>query len=217
MRVGVDTPTPGQLVQIRQRRWLVESVERRAGISEATLVRAACVDDDAQGEGVAALWKHELGARFFGATLGDGPRYNIKDGFETFPFPEGFATDPRLRSVGEEYYRFRRFDVTNNEGLTKTYNRFHDPDERSNAIHELRRLHEAMDRAVLDAYCWSEVPTGCTFELGWEEDEENGSGRRRKPWRYRWPEEVRDQVLARLLALNKERAAAEAEARAHLR
>ena len=30
--------------------------------------------------------------------------------------------------------------------------------------------------------------------------------RRKKPWRYRWPDEVRDEVLARLLKLNAERA-----------
>ena len=33
------------------------------------------------------------------------------------------------------------------------------------------------------------------------------SGRgRKKPWRYRWVDEVRDEVLARLLELNKKRA-----------
>jgi hypothetical protein len=33
-----------------------------------------------------------------------------------------------------------------------------------------------------------------------------GVSRRKKPWRYRWPDEVRDEVLARLLKLNAERA-----------
>lgn len=31
------------------------------------------------------------------------------------------------------------------------------------------------------------------------------TSRRKKPWRYRWSDEFRDEVLARLLALNKER------------
>jgi hypothetical protein len=35
------------------------------------------------------------------------------------------------------------------------------------------------------------------------------SGRRKLPWRYRWPAAVRDDVLARLLALNAERSAEE--------
>jgi hypothetical protein len=35
------------------------------------------------------------------------------------------------------------------------------------------------------------------------------TGRRKLPWRYRWPDAVRDDVLARLLALNAERDAEE--------
>ena len=46
--------------------------------------------------------------------------------------------------------------VENDEGLTKTYNRFHDPDEGSAAIARLRELHAEMDRAVLGAYGWSD-------------------------------------------------------------
>ena len=158
--------------------------------------------------------------RFFGSSLEDRLRYAPSDCFETFPFPEGFETDPRLEEAGREYYEFRaELMVQNDEGLTKTYNRFHDPDERSNAMGELRRLHDAMDRAVLDAYGWSDLRPTCDFELEWEDDEDEGNGRarrRKKPWRYRWPEETRDEVLARLLALNEERAAeekAEREAR----
>jgi len=66
-----------------------------------------------------------------------------------------------------------------------------------------------MDRAVLDAYGWSDLQPACEFLLDYEEeeDEEPASGRgRKKPWRYRWPDEFRDEVLARLLELNKRRA-----------
>jgi SNF2 family DNA or RNA helicase len=56
-------PEPGQLVHLRQRRWLVEGVEQAPRSGEATLVHAACVDDDAQGEPVSVLWEHELDAR----------------------------------------------------------------------------------------------------------------------------------------------------------
>ena len=153
---------------------------------------------------------HEVWARFFASSMKDDLRYTPSDCFETFPFPEGFETDARLEEAGREYYEFRaELMVQNDEGLTKSYNRFHDPDERSNAIGELRRLHDAMDRAVLDAYGWSDLRPTCDFELEWEDDEDEANGRvrrRKKPWRYRWPEETRDEVLARLLALNKERA-----------
>ncbi len=62
-----------------------------------------------------------------------------------------------------------------------------------------------MDRAVLDAYGWSDIPTDCEFLLDYEIDEEEW-GNKKKPWRYRWPNDVHDEVLARLLDLNAERA-----------
>ena len=100
--------------------------------------------------------------------------------------------------------------LRNNQGLTDTYNRFHDPDENHPDILKLRELHTAMDKAVLDAYGWSDIPTECTFLLDYEEEEDQqaeGSGRqKKKPWRYRWCEEVHDEVLARLLDLNQKRA-----------
>jgi hypothetical protein len=45
-----------------------------------------------------------------------------------------------------------------------------------------------MDRAVLDAYGWIDLKPTCVFELEYEIDEEEYVGRK-KPWRYRWPEE----------------------------
>jgi hypothetical protein len=62
-----------------------------------------------------------------------------------------------------------------------------------------------MDRAVLDAYGWTDLPTACDFLLDYEIDEEEW-GDKKKPWRYRWPDDTRDEVLARLLELNKKRA-----------
>jgi len=44
------------------------------------------------------------------------------------------------------------------------------------------------------------------------EDDEEGRRRRKEPRRYRWPNVVRDDVLARLLELNAQRAAAERRA-----
>jgi hypothetical protein len=70
-----------------------------------------------------------------------------------------------------------------------------------------------MDRAVLDAYGWADIRHDCQFLLEYEEsDNEELGGRGKKPWRLRWPDEIRDEVLARLLALNAERAAEEERA-----
>lgn len=153
---------------------------------------------------------HEVWGRFFSSSLEDRLRYNASDSFETFPFPRNFELDVQLEKKGQEYYEFRAaVMIQNNAGLTKTYNRFHDPDETSPDIIKLRELHTAMDKAVLDAYGWSDIPTLCEFILDYEDEEEEETGRshkRKKPYRYRWPDEVRDKVLARLLKLNVERA-----------
>ena len=154
---------------------------------------------------------HEVWARSFGSSMKDDLRYTPSDCFETFPFPRSFETDPRLDAAGKAYYEFRAdLMVRTNLGLTKTYNRFHDPDEQSADIKKLRELHAAMDRTVLDAYGWTSLQPTHEFLLDYEEeddDEDAGRARRRKkPYRYRWPDDFRDEVLARLLRLNQERA-----------
>ena len=155
---------------------------------------------------------HEAWAMSFGSSMKDDLRYTPSDCFETFPFPKDWKIRPDLEGVGKAYYEFRAaLMIRNDEGMTKTYNRFHDPYEEDSDILELRRLHEAMDRAVLNAYGWTDFPTDCEFLLDYEIDEE-AWGNKKKPYRYRWPDDVRDEVLARLLELNAERAAEEARA-----
>ena len=148
---------------------------------------------------------HEIWARFFGSSMKDDLLYTPSDCFETFPFPKGWATHPALEAAGEAYYEFRaQLMVANDEGMTKTYNRFHDRYENDPEVAKLRELHAAMDRAVLDAYGWGDISTDCKFLLDYEIDEEEWSNRK-KPYRYRWPDDVRDEVLARLLELNAQR------------
>ena len=160
---------------------------------------------------------HEFWTRFFGSSLEDRQRYTPSDCFETYPFPAGWETSVALEAAGNSYYEFRAaLMVKNNEGLTKTYNRFHSLEETSPEISNLRNLHAAMDRAVLDAYGWHDIPTDCEFILDYDDSETTDDPdatapgdtkrKRKKPWRYRWPDEVRDKVLARLLELNAQRA-----------
>lgn len=148
---------------------------------------------------------HEVWARFFGSSLEDRLRYTPTDCFETFPFPSDWQNEPTLEAAGKAYYEFRAdLMVGNNDGLTKTYNRFHDPDDHNQDILTLRELHGAMDRAVLDAYGWKDVSIDCEFLLDYAIDEEMW-GDKTKPYRYRWPDTVHDEVLARLLDLNQKR------------
>ena len=152
---------------------------------------------------------HQIWAAFLGSTMKDDLRYTPSDCLETFPFPETWETCTDLEGMGESCYEFRAdLMVRSGIGLTKTYNRFHDPHESLPEIVTLRSLHGAMDRAVVDAYGWRDIPTECEFLLDREIDEE-AWGARKRPYRYRWPDEVRDEVLARLLELNAHRAAEE--------
>jgi len=158
---------------------------------------------------------HEIWVRFFGSTFGDGLRYTPSDCFQTFPFPKNWETNPELESIGQEYYEFRAaLMIRNNQGLTATYNRFHDPEEDDSDILKLRQLHTQMDTTVLAAYGWTDISTTCEFRLDYEEDTPDtepteGKRQRKKPWRYRWPEATHDEVLARLLELNQHRHEAE--------
>jgi len=56
--VRTDQPVPGQIVHVRSRRWLVETVEARHD-GESPLVRLACADDDAQGQVLDVYWDYE--------------------------------------------------------------------------------------------------------------------------------------------------------------
>ena len=47
------------------------------------------------------------------------------------------------------------------------------------------------------------------YEEEESEDDDGKPSKKKKPWRYRWPDEVRDEVLARLLAVNRARAQSE--------
>jgi len=77
--------------------------------------------------------------------------------------------------------------------MTRLYNRFHNPDETSEDIRELRRLHAEMDQAVASAYGWRDLDLG------------HGFHETKQGLRYTISEPARREVLDRLLALNHER------------
>lgn len=128
-------------------------------------------------------------------------RYAASDCFETFPFPQ---PDPRtvipaLEDVGQRLYDTRAaYMIATQQGLTQTYNKLKDPACHDAPIVELRRLHEEMDRAVLDAYGWTDlvVPPFCPST----------------PAEQKALETFQDQVIDRLFVLNAERAEEEKRA-----
>lgn len=56
-------PTPGSLVYVRSRRWLVDEVVMPSTAGQSPLVRLACADDDAQGQVLEVYWNYELDQR----------------------------------------------------------------------------------------------------------------------------------------------------------
>jgi hypothetical protein len=131
----------------------------------------------------------------FGSSLRKDPVYTPSNCFETFPFP---LSTSNLEDIGKKYYTHRQsIMLSRQEGLTKTYNRFHNPDETAADIQQLRSLHVEMDNAVAAAYGWQDIDLGHDFH-------ETKQG-----LRYTISETARREVLDRLLLLNHERYAEE--------
>jgi hypothetical protein len=137
---------------------------------------------------------HSEWAMTYGSSMKQDPRYNPSDCFETFPFPARWSDHEVLRNVGKEYLSHRSEVMTSrDEGLTMTYNRFHDPSESSLDIQKLRQLHLEMDQYVAVAYGWIDLDLGHGFH-------ETNEG-----VRFTIFPDARREVLSRLLKLNQER------------
>jgi hypothetical protein len=122
-------------------------------------------------------------------------RYTPTDCFETFPFPIEIN---QLESIGLQYYRCRQAVMLNHdEGMTKTYNRFHSNSDSFSEIIRLRQLQVEMDNAVAAAYGWTDL------------DLAHGFHETKQGVRFTISETARREVLSRLLKLNHERFAEE--------
>ena len=120
--------------------------------------------------------------------------------------PRDLQANVTVDASGEIYNDFRStLMIDRNEGLTKTYNRFHTRGENAPDIARLRVLHAEMDGAVLRAYGWDDLAERAAPKFI-EQDADEG---KTPKTRLDWPAEFKDEVLARLLALNAERAVAE--------
>ncbi len=85
------------------------------------------------------------------STLRVDLRYTPTSAFETFPWPEPSAAQrERIAGLARELIEHRRSTCEDRQiGLTTLYNQMDD-----GAWEELRDLHNALDRAVADAYGW---------------------------------------------------------------
>lgn len=134
----------------------------------------------------------------YGPTMGYGavPRYTPSDCFETFPFPADIKT---LADLGDLYHAERQtIMLARSEGLTKIYNKFNDPNCKDKDILNLRELHRTLDNQVWEAYGWVSM------------DLEHNFYETKQGVRYTISPAARDNSIARLLILNRERSSAPA-------
>jgi hypothetical protein len=109
-----------------------------------------------------------------------------------------------LDEIGQRYDEHRRsVMVASKQGLTKTYNRFHDHREDDADILRLRELHVELDRAVALAYGWSDLALDHNFH-------ETKQG-----VRFTVSPTARQEIVDRLLELNHQRHGEEVAAGLH--
>jgi len=152
---------------------------------------AVCILDLPSWSSFAALQCtfHELWVRKQSSSMKSDIRYAPSDCFDTYPFIK--LNDKNLEQLGYEYHELRkRIMVSNNIGLTATYNRFHDPNDDSNDIQMLREIHLKMDRCVANAYDWGDLELEYDFR-------ETKQG-----IRYTISDEESRKILKRLLEIN---------------
>lgn len=144
---------------------------------------------------------HWVWAIEFSSSLKQDMSYNPSDAFQTFPFPKIINL---LERIGEKYYNYRQSIMLNRqEGLTKTYNRFHNPNEASSDITKLRQLQVEMDNTVAKAYGWADL------------DLRHGFYQTKQGIRYTICQRAYREVLDRLLELNHQRYIQEVAAKLH--
>jgi hypothetical protein len=145
------------------------------------------------------FWAWDKCSTMGGSTL----RYSPTDSFETFPFPNLTpAQEQTLKDIGKRYYEHRQGIMAATQlGLTKTYNRFHDPNENDPDIEKLRQLHIEMDNTVAKAYQWDDLLTGDGLNHDFHDTKQG--------LRFTISEQARREILDRLLQLNHQRYAEE--------
>lgn len=144
---------------------------------------------------------HEAWARQHSSRLETRLKYSPGNAFETFAFPRctGDTLRRLIKSLAHDFH-FRRAEIMRIEqaGLTKFYNRFHDPADRDPRIEELRELHRDMDLAVARAYGWDDLDLGHGFhEVPYLPENDRV--------RFTISETARVEVLRRLSELNRQR------------
>lgn len=141
---------------------------------------------------------HQVWAIKFGGGLRKDPRYSHSKAFLTFPRP---SSSDMLEESGRSLDSERReIMLRRNLGLTQLYNLVNDPgiaDAADPDVSRLREIHVQLDRAVMAAYGWADVPL------------DHGFHTYRQMERWTVSPTARVEILDRLLEENHRRAASQ--------
>lgn len=163
--------------------------------SDATIAFAT---DSFRDQAVLSSSLHQVWAIKFGSGMRNDPRYTPSSVFETFPFPEG---NERLAEAGRVLEHERREIMTRrNLGLTDLYSLVNDrgtSDSADSDVARMREIHIELDRSVVDAYGWDDVPL------------DHGFHTYRQMERWMVSPVARVEILDRLLEENHRRAASQ--------
>jgi hypothetical protein len=150
-------------------------------IVDSSMYRFACLQST-----VHSIWVWENCA-----TNLDLLAYTANRVLETFPFPE---RKNDLEKIGTRYYEHRdKLRLNNKLSLNEIYNLFHDPNCKMDEIIELKKLHIEIDKVLVAAYGWS----GLKLNHNYYETKQG--------IRFTFEDNVRREILNRLLSLNHQR------------
>ena len=138
----------------------------------------------------------------YASSMRTDTRYTPSDVFETFVQPSYYDT---VNNTARNLDEFRRqLMISEQIGLTTLYNRIHDSTNQDRDIRQMRALHRDLDHAVQAAYGWDDLDLNHGFH------NVRGAG-----VRYTFAPETADEILDRLLELNRDRYQAEVAAGLH--
>lgn len=172
---------------------------------------------------------HQLWSRYSGGTLEDRPTWTNTTTFKPFPFPS-LDEDPlkqKIRDLGEKLDAHRKARQAAHPDLTLTgiYNvleklRAEEAlSDKEKKIHDdglvtiLKQIHDDLDEAVFEAYGWSDILAAKRMLPGAKYDFETGTTAIMEidpsdfdAFMHEAEEEIEQELLKRLVALNHERA-----------
>lgn len=164
------------------------------------MVVVVALDDMASFAAMASSF-HYWWALTYASTMRTDVRYNPTDCFETFPRPTATTA---TEATGAALHAHRsNLLLQAGHGLTRAYNKVHDPGENGMGIVKLRELHVDLDLSVRNSYGWSDI------EL------EHHHWETAQGVRFTVSPTAKDELLDRLLELNHQRYAEEVAAGLH--